>query len=182
MKDMITTAHKRNFLQWFLAHYEVKDPLAKWLLESILNHEELLSHVHFTEQLQTSKKALLISTKCVQMTAFKFYHHHRSSTDVEKAYLNLHQNPEQDVYITLYFRNRLHSESFRLVLEQPEHQVIRYAGQRLEALQIELFLDHLLHRHKLQLIMRELDLALDQRDKERFLALAKEYGSLLEDD
>ncbi len=177
MKEMVTVSHKRQFIQWFLHHYELKDPMARWLLESLANHELLLTNVHFTEHLQTGRKAVLISTKCVQMASFKFYHMHRISTDVEKAFLDIHQHPEQELYVTLYFRNRMHASEYRMVLEQPE--AIRPIRVRLESLQVDLFLDDLLHRDRLNKLYHHIDVALAQKDKEGFMLYTEEYLRLL---
>ncbi len=182
MKEMISVSHKRNFIHWFLNHFEMKDPMVKWLLESISSHENLLANVHFTEHLQTDKKAILISTKCVQMAPFKFYHMHRISTDVEKAFLQIHQHPEQELYITLYFRNRLHTQEYKMVLENPEVPLKQTARSYLESLQIDFFIDDLLKKHQMRKLYEQINNALDSRNQNLFMKLTHEYMKLLNGD
>jgi uncharacterized protein YpiB (UPF0302 family) len=179
MKELITVSHKRNFIHWFLNHYEMKDPMVKWLLESLSSRENWLTNVHFTEHLQTDRKAMLISTKCVQMAPFKFYHMHRISTDVEKALLEIHQHPEQDLYVTLYFRNRLHAKEYKMVLEHPEFPLKEAPKQYLANLQIELFIDELLRSHRLNQLYQQINLALDHRDQKLFMKLSDEYLEII---
>ncbi len=179
MKEMISVSHKRNFIHWFLSHFEMKDPMVKWLLESLSSHENLLANVHFTEHLQTDKKAILISTKCVQMAPFKFYHMHRISTDVEKAFLQIHQHPEQELYITLYFRNRLHTQEYKMVLENPEVPLKNAPRQYLESLQVEFFIDELLKTNQIKKLYEQINEALDAHDQKLFMKLSKDYLKLL---
>lgn len=181
MKDMITGADKKQFIKWFLEHYELKNPEAEWLLQYLYSSEQLLAKVHFTEHFRSSPKALLMSTTCVQMTAFKFYKNKRVTSDVEKAFLDVHSHPEEDIYVTLYFNGRNTCSRYLAVLEEVEEPMPTVTGtEALIALQAELVLDQIEREWRRDRYDREIDAALVNGDRAAFLRLAAEYAKFVD--
>lgn len=180
MKDMITAAHKKHFIKWFLEHYELKNPEAEWLLQYLSSNDELLDKVHFTDHFRNLPKALLMSTTCVQMTGFKFYKQKRVTSDVEKAFLDVHNHPEEDLYVTLYFRDRMNCPEYAFVLETVSDPQPRISTTEvIQSLQAELWLDFVSHQWLEGYLRREIDLALDGRDRNRFIELSARYRAFL---
>ncbi len=181
MKDMITGADKKQFIKWFLEHYELKNPEAEWLLQYLYSSEQLLAKVHFTEHFRSSPKALLMSTTCVQMTAFKFYKNKRVTSDVEKAFLDVHSHPEEDIYVTLYFNGRNTCSRYLAVLEQVDERAQAVTGtEALMALQAELVLDHIEREWRRERYDREIDVALVNGDRDAFFRLTAEYARFMD--
>ncbi|MHB1630464.1 MAG: YpiB family protein [Bacilli bacterium] len=181
MKDMITGADKKQFIKWFLEHYELKNPEAEWLLQYLYSSEQLLAKVHFTEHFRSSPKALLMSTTCVQMTAFKFYKNKRVTSDVEKAFLDVHSHPEEDIYVTLYFNGRNTCSRYLAILEQADDRAQTVTGtEALIALQAELVLDQIEREWRRERYDREIDAALVTGDRAAFLRLTAEYAKFVD--
>lgn len=180
MRDMITAADKKMFIQWFLEHYELKNPEAEWLLQYLASSEQLLGRVHFTDHFRHLPKALLMSTTCVQMTAFKFYKNKRVTSDVEKAFLDVHSHPEEDLYLTLYFHDRSTCPEYAAVVEREMEEARRVtAAEVLCGLEAEMFLDHIAREFRLRALLDDIDEALARRDSEAFFRLSGEYRRLL---
>ena len=181
MKDMITGADKKQFIKWFLEHYELKNPEAEWLLQYLYSSEQLLAKVHFTEHFRSSPKALLMSTTCVQMTAFKFYKNKRVTSDVEKAFLDVHSHPEEDVYVTLYFNGRNTCSHYLAILESVDGPVSTptvTGTEALLALQAELILDQIEREWRRERFDREVDSALVNGDRAAFFRITSEYARI----
>lgn len=179
MKDVITTADKKQFIHWFLENYELKNPEAEWLLQYFCSSEQLLSRVHFTDQFRNTPKAFLMSTTCVQMSAFKFYKNKRVTSDVEKAFLDVHNHPEEDVYITLYFHNRTACSEYEAVLESNVVNPVPISPTEvLMGLQAEMWMDHIALRFHQERLRKAIDDALSAGDRTAFASLAREFNAL----
>lgn len=182
MKDMITAADKKQFIKWFLERYELKNPEAEWLLQYLSSSDQMLSKVHFTDHFRNLPKALLMSTTCVQMTAFKFYKNKRVTSDVEKAFLDVHNHPEEDLYVTLYFRDRTNCPEYSAVLEAYSDPPVRVStAEVVQSLQAELWLDYVERQWLGDYYRKEIDRALDSRDEPRFRELSERYRAFLGD-
>ncbi len=180
MRDMITAADKKQFIQWFLEHYELKNPEAEWLLQYLASSEQLLAKVHFTDHFRHLPKALLMSTTCVQMTAFKFYKNKRVTSDVEKAFLDVHSHPEEDIFVTLYFQDRNTCQEYTAVLEGESAEAFHPTPtELLTSLEAEMWLDHVEREFRLKAVRTGIDEALDRGDRETFLQLARQLANLL---
>jgi len=180
MKHLVTATDKKQFLQWFLDHYELKNPEAEWLLQYMVQNDPLLARVHFTDHFRNLPKAMLLSTTCVQMTAFKYYKNKRVTADVEKAFLDIHNHPDEDLYITLYFSDRSTCAEYYAVLEgsgvEPTEKVT--ASDVMIRLQAELWLDSLERNIRERELREAIDRALDERNQVQFSILAKQWCEL----
>ena len=177
MRDMITAADKKLFIHWFLEHYELKNPEAEWLLQYLASSEQLLARIHFTDHFRHLPKALLMSTTCVQMTAFKFYKNKRVTTDVEKAFLDVHSHPEEDVFVTLYFHDRASCPEYAAIVEREQGEASRLTPtELLTGLEAEMWMDHVARECRMKALREAIDRALDRRDPDAFRALAAEYA------
>lgn len=182
MKHLVTATDKKQFIQWFLDHYELKNPEAEWLMQYLAQNEQLLTRVHFTDHFRNLPKAMLLSTTCVQMTAFKYYKNKRVTSDVEKAFLDVHNHPEEDLYITLYFSDRTVCKEYTAVLESgtAEERPVLTPTDVVLQLQAEMWLDEFERDLCVKELRAALDTALDRRDRKRFLLLSSQLRKLCE--
>ncbi|MCY0875020.1 MAG: YpiB family protein [Firmicutes bacterium] len=182
MKDLVKPTDKKHFIEWFLNHYELKNPEAEWLLQYLAQNEQILARVHFTDHFRNLPKAMLLSTTCVQMTAFKYYKNKRVTSDVEKAFLDVHNHPEEDLYVTLYFSDRAACPEYSAVLEGVQSQpAVVSTSEVLMALQAELWLGTLERQLQEQDLRVRLDQALDTRDKALFNELSAQWRAFFPD-
>ena len=85
----VSISDKKDFIQWFLNRYELRKRESAWLLSYLSSDDELLKRVHFVENLRNLPKTIMMSTRCIRMTSFKFTKHNRVSTDVETAFYDI---------------------------------------------------------------------------------------------
>ncbi|GAX89749.1 ReoY family proteolytic degradation factor [Effusibacillus lacus] len=179
MGEVINGAEKKYFIKWFLENYELQNREAEWLLQYLASNDHILERVHFIDNFKNLPKTILMSTKCVQMTPFKFYKNRRVTSDVEKAFLDIHNNPQEDIYIGLFFKDRSVSPEYAAVLETNPQEEARETDA-LVSLQAELILDTAIRNYQLAKLYEQIDLALDLGDKKRFHELANQLKDLIE--
>lgn len=180
MGEVITIAEKKTFIKWFIEKYELQNREAEWLLQYIASSDQLLERVHFIDNFRNLPKTILISTKCVQMTPFKFYKNKRVTSDVEKAFLDIHNNPGEDIFIGLFFKDRTTSPEYASVLEQNPMDDTKETIDALVSLQAELVLDYALKTFRMDALKQEIDKALDCGNKDLFVELSNKLREEME--
>ncbi|MCL6453814.1 MAG: YpiB family protein [Alicyclobacillus sp.] len=174
MSGAITVAEKRHFLRWFLANYQLQSREAEMLMRYIMTRENVLRRVHFVENFRQLPRVIVVSTTCVQVAPFRYYRRNKPvSTDVEQAFLDLYQHPDDDVYIGLYFKDRSTSAAYAAVLEEAATAELEPAVREMIAMQAEWLLDQLTYRYERSKLMAAVDEALDRGDREAFLAASQ---------
>jgi uncharacterized protein YpiB (UPF0302 family) len=113
------------------------------------------------------------------MTPFKFYKNRRVTSDVEKAFLDIHNNSHEDIFIGLFFKDRSVSPEYAAVLETNPCEESKEADA-LVSLQAELFLDFAIRDYKAQKLKKEIDDSLDCGNREEFLRLTGELRQMAE--
>jgi len=175
MSGAITIAEKRHFLRWFLANYQLQSREAEMLVRYIMTRENVLRRVHFVENFRQLPRVIVVSTACVQVAPFRYYRRNKPiSTDVEQAFLDLYQHPDDDVYIGLYFKDRNGSSAYSAVLEESISSELEPAVREMISMQAEWVLDQLTYAYERAKLMEAVDVALDARDREAFLRASQQ--------
>ncbi|MDB5084670.1 MAG: hypothetical protein JWN30_1556 [Bacilli bacterium] len=180
MGEVINVTEKKTFIKWFLEHYSLQNREAEWLLQYLASNDAVLEKVHFIDNFRNLPKTILMSTKCVQMTPFKFYKNKRVTSDVEKAFLDIHNNSDEDIYIGLFFKDRNTSPEYASVLEQNPLDDPREVTDALISLEAEMMLDYSIREYQREHVMKAIDQALDNRDQGRFRNLVDELRKIEE--
>jgi uncharacterized protein YpiB (UPF0302 family) len=180
MGEIIHVTEKKQFIKWFLERYELQNREAEWLLQYLCSNDQLLERVHFIDNFRNLPKTILISAKDVQMTPFKFYKNKRVTSDVEKAFLDIHNHPTEDIYIGLFFKDRASSPEYAAVLEANPLDDTRGTTDALVELQAELILDHSIRKFQRNRLYQAIDEALDNRNRQKFMELTFHLKKLLE--
>lgn len=178
MNECVTASEKKMFINWFLEHFELQKKEAAWLLSYLASDEQLLKRVHFIDNFRNLPKTILISTKCMQMTAFKFYKHQKVTREVEKAFYDIRSNPQEDVYIGLFFKGRASCPEYAAVLEGNPMDKQDVVQDSLLSLLAEMVLEQSLRTYRRKTLYRQIDEALALGDKATFLILTDELKEL----
>lgn len=179
MNECVTTTAKRQFIHWFLKSYELQKKESAWLLSYLASDERLLERVHFIDNFENLPKVILIATKCVQFTAFKFYKHRRVTREVEKAFYDIRANPHEDIYIGLFFKNRESCLEYAAVLEGNPMDKQKVVQDSLLSLMAEIVLEQSLQAYRKKVLYEQIDEALAVGDEAQFLELTAELKKLL---
>ncbi|MBO8170726.1 MAG: YpiB family protein [Bacillaceae bacterium] len=174
----VTLSDKKEFLRWFLRNFKCKMKDSFYLLNYLMLNETLLTRVHFTNQLEQLPKTIMISTTCVPMTSFQFVKQDHVSYDVGTAFHDIRLNPEEDVFIGLFFKNWKSSPQYASVLEENPMNDHNVSQPHIVSLLAEMTLDHILRKQKEKQLYEEIDRALENGDQSRFLQLTGELNRL----
>lgn len=50
MQTPVSVNEKKDFIRWFLNHYQLKRRECVWILNYLMSHDSLMEKVHFVEQ------------------------------------------------------------------------------------------------------------------------------------
>lgn len=180
MGEAITTSAKREFIRWFLSNYQLKKNEGTWLFNYFLSDDRLLEKVHFTDDLYNREKTMIISTVCSRATPFLFQKKSKLNYDVEIAFHDIRENPHEDIYINLFFKDRMNCPKFLFVLESRKKMELkqRFSQDHVASLIAEIVVDKAVRRHRLKELVEEINLSLDNNDRELFMKLTEERNQL----
>lgn len=169
MGNTVTIAEKKHFLRWFLANYQMQSREAEMLVRYMMTRESVLRRVHFVESFRQLPRVIVVSTSCVRVAPFRYYRRNKPvSTDVEQAFLDLYQHPDEDVYVGLYFKDRATSTAYASVLEEITSSELEPAVKEMISLQAEWIIDQSLRNYERSKLMDEVNSALDDGDRAKF--------------
>ncbi|CAM3929626.1 YpiB family protein [Alicyclobacillus pomorum] len=169
MGNTVTVAEKKHFLRWFLGNYQLQSREAEMLLRYMMTRENLLRRVHFVENFRQLPRVIVVSTTCVQVAPFRYYRRNKPvSTDVEQAFLDLYQHPDDDVYVGLFFKDRTTSTAYASVLEETVTAELEPAVRELITMQAEWVIDQAVRSYQREMLMEEVNRALDLGDRQAF--------------
>lgn len=179
MAAPISVNEKKEFIRWFLNHYQLKRRECVWILNYLMSHDQLMEKVHFVEHAEFCPRGIIMSTQCVDDVPFRFYKDSIMTTDAEKSFHDIRLNRDQDIYIQLNFKAAHKSHQYALVLENnpymPEHLQISEKDRELA----DQFLKDSIKSFQLEQIREKIDRALDQKDKEEFMRLSDQLKKIL---
>lgn len=179
MAAPISVNEKKEFIRWFLNHYQLKRRECVWILNYLMSHDQLMEKVHFVEHADFCPRGIIMSTQCVDDVPFRFYKDSILTTDAEKSFHDIRLNRDQEIYIQLNFKAVHKSHHYALVLENnpymPEHLEISDKDRELA----EQFLQTSIKNFQLEQIREKIDKALDRKDKEEFIMLSEQLNRIL---
>ncbi|HET7578541.1 MAG TPA: ReoY family proteolytic degradation factor [Bacillales bacterium] len=169
MRFDVSLSEKKQFIHWFLEHYELKKRECIWLLNYLVSDDDLMENLHFIRHAEYCPKAIIMSTRCTQDVPFQYFKKHVMTVEPEKAFHDIRMFREETLYLQLNFKNYHVNPEYAAVLEENPfydeqisdtyadmaESVITEAEKRFER-------DHLL---------RLVDMALDAEDEQWFYEL-----------
>ncbi|MBU8638961.1 MULTISPECIES: ReoY family proteolytic degradation factor [Bacillus] len=178
MQTPVSVNEKKEFIRWFLNHYQLKRRECVWILNYLMSHDSLMEKVHFVEQAEFCPRGIIMSTHCVDEVPFRFYKENIMTTDAEKSFHDIRLNKQQDLFIQLNFRSAYRSPEYAAVLEiNPHIPKDLYENEKDKDL-AEKVLEHSIATFQKERLMKEIDEALDRHDQETFNKLARELSLL----
>ncbi|WP_156289226.1 ReoY family proteolytic degradation factor [Oceanobacillus salinisoli] len=178
MDTPISAQDKKNFIQWFLKHYQLKKRESVWILNYILNHNQLLKKVHFVRDVKFCPRGIVITSQCSSEVPFRFYKNHLVTTDAEKSFHDIRLNQDEDLYIQLNFSKSHQNSYYVSVLEENPFVPDDYFVTKKDKILAKKLLDKTVFDYKKKNLLRDIDRALDELDQDTFLKLSKELNEL----
>lgn len=178
MATPVSVNEKKDFIRWFLNHYQLKRRECVWILNYLMSHDQLMEKVHFVEQAQYCPRGLIMSTHCVDKVPFRFYKENVMTTDAEKSFHDIRLNRDEYIYIQLNFHASNQAHQYVAVLEEnpfvPKHLQVNEK----DGVIAEQFLQDSIERFQRDNLLLLIDEALDKQDRETFQMLTKKLIDL----
>ncbi|MBM7647984.1 uncharacterized protein YpiB (UPF0302 family) [Bacillus ectoiniformans] len=178
MATPVSVHEKKDFIRWFLNHYQLKRRESVWILNYLMSHDQLMEKVHFVDDAQYCPRGMVMSTHCVESAPFRFFKENIMTTDAEKSFHDIRLNKDEDIFIELKFRSSNVSHQYAAVLEEnpfmPKNLKITEKDKELA----ENFLKESIYQFQKERLLKNIDEALDRQDKQTFEALAQKLKQL----
>ncbi|QED48425.1 ReoY family proteolytic degradation factor [Cytobacillus dafuensis] len=178
MSAPVSVNEKKDFIRWFLNHYQLKRRECVWILNYLMSHDQLMEKVHFVEQAQYCPKGLIMSTHCVEEVPFRFYKENVMTTDAEKSFHDIRLNRDEDIFIQLNFHASNKAHQYAAVLEENPFMPNRIEISEKDKIVAERFLNDSLKKFQKESLLKKIDEALDKQDEIGFLRLSEELKRL----
>lgn len=178
-RKIVSNWAKKNFLFWFVENYQLQSAGSKQILLQLAENEALLSQVHIVLDGSYLRPLLVISTEGSGMPPFLLKTFDSTVTDSMMILSRLQLLEESPIYLTLYFPDRANCEPHQAVLEEDP---ISLDSNRAQQILIDFELSLWNETFKLEMeraeLMSQIDQALDEKNKRKFLRLVKKLNSL----
>jgi uncharacterized protein YpiB (UPF0302 family) len=178
MATPVSVNEKKDFIRWFLNHYQLKRRECVWILNYLMSHDQLMEKVHFVEQAQYCPRGLIMSTHCVDKVPFRFYKENVMTTDAEKSFHDIRLNRDEDIFIQLNFHASNQAHQYAGVLEEnpfvPKHLQVNEK----DGIIAEQLLQRSIERYQREKLLQLIDEALDKQDRKAFQMLTEELNKL----
>ncbi|AJD91295.1 hypothetical protein JMA_19780 [Jeotgalibacillus malaysiensis] len=178
MAPSISADEKKDFIKWFLQHYQLKKRESVWIMNYLLSHDQLIEHLHFVEDARYCPRGIVMSTSCSDEVPFRFYKEQVMTTDAEKSFHDIRLHREEDLYIQLNFESAYSSYQYAAVLEENPFTPKEIHLSKKEKEMAEQFLNDSIHENLKNQLMKEIDKALDEQDEQKFKQLTERLKTL----
>ncbi|NRD80565.1 YpiB family protein [Bacillus sp. BRMEA1] len=178
MATPVSVNEKKDFIRWFLNHYQLKRRECVWILNYLMSHDQLMEKVHFVEQAQYCPRGLIMSTHCVDKVPFRFYKENVMTTDAEKSFHDIRLNRDEDIFIQLNFHASNQAHQYAAVLEENPYVPKHLQVNEKDGLVAEQLLQYSIERFQREKLLQLIDKALDAGDREAFTNLTDQLNRL----
>ncbi|RFA37341.1 hypothetical protein CAI16_01875 [Virgibacillus dokdonensis] len=180
MHTPVSVEDKKSFIRWFLNHYQLKKRESVWILNYLMNHDEILHHLHFVREAKFCPRGIIMTSQCSSETAFRFYKNQLVTTDAEKSFHDIRLNKTEALYLQLNFKRSYRSALYIAVLEENPFIPNDYFITAQDKEVAQQLLDQSRYEFQKNLLNEQIDQALDCMNEEAFLKLTKELQMLEE--
>lgn len=180
MTTPVSVNEKKDFIRWFLNHYQLKRRECVWILNYLMSHDQLMEKVHFVEQAGACPRGLVMSTHCVDEVPFRFYKENVMTTDAEKSFHDIRLNRDEAIFIQLNFHASNKAHQYAAVLEENPYMPKSLQISEKDRQIAEKFLSSSLQKFQREKLLILIDEALDQQDKRAFDQLTESLKKLEE--
>lgn len=178
MTSSISNVDKKIFIRWFLKNHQLKRREGVWILNFLLTSDKLLRKVHFIDDAHYCPRAIVMSTVDSMGIPFRFYKDNMMTNDAEKAFFDMKNNTQQDLFIQINFSNVPPNANYLAVVEENPY-VPKNLQSSVSTRQIaEQAVITSIHQFQEKYLLEQIDSALDNGDEALFHELVKELKNL----
>lgn len=174
MNSSVSNMEKKHFLKWITTHFVLKRREALWILDYLFNHNLMLEKTHFVEDVKQTPRGIYMSVVGNDKPDFLFYKNGHVYEDGMQAFHEVRLNWSSPLYIEIDFDDAWHYSEYLTILEDNPYAswndsisdaLINHVDEALTFETLSLTKDRL---------MKNIDLALQDGDKDAFLSLTND--------
>lgn len=181
MQTPVSVQDKKMFIQWFLNNYQLKKRESVWILNYLVNHHDLLVHVHFVRDAKFCPRGIVMTSHCSNEAPFRFYKNQLVTTDAEKSFHDIRLNQQEPLYLQLNFYKSYQNATYVAVLEQNPYTPEEYMITKDDKQQAANLLNQTLYNYKKNILIQGINRSLDEMDQENFMKLTDQLHRLEKD-
>lgn len=180
MEPRVQLKEKKDFVKWFLGRYQMKRRESMWILNYLLNHDIVLNKTKFVEEADKTPRGICISTIGTDEPAFRFYKEGKEFDNPEQAFHEVRLNWHSDLFIELIFQESWAAPEYLSVLE--DNPYAKWNDSITEELskEVDEGIDHFQLTERKQEILKEIDSALEDAERDSFIELTEELKQIEE--
>lgn len=178
MNIQVSLEEKKSFIGWFLDRHQLKRRESMWILNYLLNHDVVLSKVHFVEHAESTPRGMMMSTIGMDNEPFLFFKEGKVFSDPEQAFHEVRLNWHEDMYLELIFREPWKTEQYLAVLEDnPYHKWNDNIPNEMKE-EVDFAIKQLSLSEKKQFLLKLIDETLETGNRKDFLEYATELKDI----
>ncbi|MGX7125559.1 YpiB family protein [Enterococcus viikkiensis] len=175
---MIEVAEKREFLVWLINNVSFQRREVIWILNYLINHEAILRNVHIVEGALNTKRGIVFRDITQREDSMVLTVEGQQFTNSDQIFHEIRLHWQQPLYLECVFPNSWQNAQYLLVLEDnPENSWNDTVSEEI-VLEVENYLKRQEKEAQADLLKKQIDLALEDGDKESFLILSDELNRL----
>ncbi|WP_161878881.1 ReoY family proteolytic degradation factor [Alkalibacterium sp. MB6] len=178
MYSRVQLKEKKKFLKWFLQRYQMKRRESMWILNYLLNHDIVLNKTRFVEDVEHTPRGIRMATVGTEDEPFRFFKDGQVFDHPEQAFHEVRLNWHTDLYIELVFQDAILSPEYAAVLEDNPFSKWNDRIPKEVDQQVDEAIDYVYLQEQRQLLMDDIDKALETDNRDQFYTLAKELSAL----
>lgn len=178
MNNRVQLKDKKHFLKWFLQRYQMKRRESMWILNYLLNHDIVLNKAKFVESAERTPRGIRMAAVGTDQEAFKFYKDGHAFDNPEQAFHEVRLNWHTDLYIELFFSDSWMSPEYLNILEDNPFASWNDSISEDVSQEVNEAIDQFQLEEVRNTLVREIDLALENDEKETFLELTNELKQI----
>lgn len=176
---IINVSEKKEFLSWLVNNISFNQREILWILNYLINHEAILTNVHFVEEADRTARGLKITATDVSDEPIKLIVEQKEFYDTDQIFHDIRLNWKSPLYVECIFKGSWQNAHYLSILE--DNPYARWNEQVSEETvkEIQEYFEQEEKQAKIALLYQQIDLALEENNHEVFFKLSKELKDLI---
>lgn len=175
----INVQEKKKFLNWLVSTVSFSRREVSWVLNYLANHEAILNNVHFVEGAALTDRGLSVRSTEIGGEPFVLTIAEQTFFDIDQIFHEIRMNWKKPLYLECLFPDAWSHAFYLAVLEDnPNDRWNDHLDQEM-AENVQRFFSEEETQTKIDTLYRQIDMALEDGDRDAFLALSDEVNRYL---
>lgn len=173
---VINVKDKRVFLNWLVNNVQFSRREILWILNYLINHEAILTNVHFVEKAAETDRGLVITASENNNQPMTLYLNHHQFHDSDQIFHEIRMNWKMNMYLECQFPNAWQTPQYLAVLEDNPFASWNESINNELTTQLEHFFEEEEQVSKKELLYQAIDAALETGNEAEFIRLTEELN------